>query len=345
MPIRTFISHASFCLLTLSAALSTSPASAQSSQVCFDLSLRGGSSEICADVHVNPLASAQAATVLAVHGFTETAATWGPLTAEIFARTNLRDKVKRVIAIDLPGHGASEAPVGLPDGLFGDLTINDNVAVVIQTIDILQGLGLGAQVIMGHSMGGLAVQGVQEALLAQGSSLASHGVNGAILLAPVPAGGQQWTTSAPPDLSPFVTSTPELGTYLAISPFIGQVGGGFTTWAGDLVPGTPTLEEMVDYVGLEPITTTLQLVGQIPLPRPSVRQGAFAPNRGTKLSLIALSQDVLVPAVDLDDLYLHLIGHSGAGYHLVDTSEAVHSMHISDPEALLDEIPGLPSLF
>jgi pimeloyl-ACP methyl ester carboxylesterase len=342
MPTLELKPRALFSAVLAAAVLSTSLAAAQSSQVCFDVSLRGGASEVCASVSTNPAALPVGATILAVHGFTETAATWEPLTAAMFADPLLRRIVKRVVAIDLPGHGASEAPTGLPGGLFGDLTINDNVSVVIQSIDILRARGLGARVIMGHSMGGLAIQGVQEALLTANSSLAAHGVFGAILIASVPGAGLPWTQLRPPsDLTPFVQFTPALGTYLDIPPPLVKLGGGYTTLAGTLTPDAPSDAQMFDYVGWEPITTALQLTGQIPLPRPGARQGAFALNKGTVLAVISFSQDVLTPAVDQDDLYLHLNGRQGLLYRPVVAPNAVHNMHISNPAGVLTQLRNL----
>lgn len=328
----------------LVAVFAAAPAAAQS-PVCFDVSLRGGTAEICAAVYENAEAN-NGRTILAVHGFTETAATWEPLADAMFANNQLSKKIARVVAIDLPGHGASAAPVGLPGGLFGNLTINDNVAIVIQSIDLLAAEGLAPGSIMGHSMGGLEVQGAQEALLAQGSSLAAHGVSRAILVAPVPAGNAPWTQPPPSNLAPFVVTSADLGSYLNIPPFIARLGGGFTTQAGTLVSGTPSVAEMPPYVGFEPIVASLQLVGQVPgLPRPSVREGAFAPQNGTQLTLISFSQDILTPQVDHDDLYLHLVGHSGSGFEPVVGPEAVHSMHITDPAGVLNALNGLPSIF
>lgn len=86
--------------LALTALCTTVPAHAQLSEVCFDVALRGGSSEICADVHHNA-AAPLGVTVLAVHGFTETAKTFKPLADALFTDRLMRFVVKRVIAIDL----------------------------------------------------------------------------------------------------------------------------------------------------------------------------------------------------------------------------------------------------
>src|SRR5204863_1297142 len=115
------------------------------------------------------------------------------LASAIFADNVLGLAVKRIIAIDMPAHGGSGVP-SLPSPLlFQDLLIEDNASVVIQSIDTLRGLGKAPQIVIGHSMGGLEVQTAQELLLAQNSSLARHGVPGAILLDAVPANGTQWT--------------------------------------------------------------------------------------------------------------------------------------------------------
>lgn len=329
-------------LLISFAALLSTRAAAQSSEVCFDVQLRGGSTEICADVHDNPRAPL-GTTVLAVHGFTGTAATWQPLVNAMFNDSILRRSVGRVIAIDLPGHGDSSLPFGLPGGLFGDLLIQDYVGVLLQAIDILRAQGLGARTVLGHSMGGLIIQSAQETLLAQQSSLAAHGVLGAILLAPVPVANVPWAPASSSNLSPFVVFTPELGAYLDIPPALLAQSAGFRTFAGTLVPGVPDATTMEAYVGLEPLNVGLQLGGQIP--RPSAREGAFATVRGTVLSVISLSQDLLVPATFLGALYVHLLGRQGLLYRPVVSPLAAHNMHITDPMGLLTELRSLPYMF
>lgn len=289
-------------------------------------------------------------TVLAIHGLTETGPTYGPLAAAVFDQLGLRPRIGRVIAISLPGHGESGFPEGLPSGVtFGQLTIEDNVAVVLQVIDRLRLLGLAPQIIAGHSMGGLAVQASQQTLLAQGSSLAAKGIELAVLLAPVPPHGRPWTQPPPSDLEPFIVQDPELGPYLALSAEA-WLGGGFLTKAGTIAPNAPTPDEVESfgYNGFEPLTTLLQLVeGPITLPdgsmttvpRPSVDAGVFAPANGTRLELISFSEDGLVPVADLANLYEYLTGDAtAAGLHEVVAPDAVHSMFISNPEGMIDAL-------
>ncbi len=331
-----------WCIALLVA--TASPVLASTEEVCFDVALRGGETEICVDVYENPRASRFGTTVLTVHGLTETAAAWGPLTEAIFVDRRLGRRVRRVIAIDLPGHGDSPIPVGLPGGvLFGDLTIDDNVSVLIQSIRTLRRLGLRPSAIIGHSMGGLVIQGAQGALLERGSSLSKLGIRRALLLAPVPAGGQQFTQPPPADLTPFLLFDPALGSFLQFTPEAAPFAGGFTRPDGTLAAGTPTVEAIAAFNGPEPLMTLLQLTDQLPeLPRPSVAEGGFALRHGTLLSVVAFSQDVLVNPDDLDDLYDFLIGRRGFLFRRVDTPEAVHSMFISDPVGLLRELETLP---
>jgi pimeloyl-ACP methyl ester carboxylesterase len=310
--------------------------------ITFQVKLRKtGSATIHASVYSNPRSFSRT-TVLAVHGLSETGFTFEPLAKAMFADRFLGAAVRRVVAIDMPGHGDSTFPAELPNGArFGDLLIEDNVDVVLQSIDALRRRGLGASVLMGHSMGGLEVQASQETLLKQGSSLRAHGIASVVLLAPVPPHGRPWTPAAG-DVTPFLVTDPALGTYLQLTPeaFVFQA---FLTKAGTVAPNAPTPAEVAAgrYVGPEPITTLLQLVEQpIPLPdetttvipRPTVRAGAFGPRNGTLATVVSFSEDVLVPAADLKDLYEYLTGDTrNRLYRPVTADDAVHATYISNP--------------
>ncbi len=356
--IGTFISLA--VLTACSAAPSTGPegsgestgtvASAlDATDVTFDVALRGtGTSTIHGHIFTNP-AKCNGVNILAVHGLSGTGLYFGPLAQTIFADSRLSRAVKRIVAIDMPGHGDSTYPSNLPDGLlFGDLAIEDNVSVVIQAIDALKARGLGPRVVMGHSMGGLEVQAAQQALLSAGSSYAAHGVFGAILLAPVPPHGQQWVRPPSGDPTPFIVNDPTLGSYFYLPPAVWIQAGTFTTLAGTVVANAPTADQAATYVGPEPLTTLSELVeATVPLPdggsftlqRPTVSAGAFAPKKGTPLVVASFSQDVLVPAVNLAPLYEYLTGDThDVLYRPVVTDDAVHGMLISNPVAMLDAI-------
>jgi pimeloyl-ACP methyl ester carboxylesterase len=336
-----------------SESIGTTESALDATDVSFNVAIRGtGTSTIHGHIYTNP-ANSKGANVLAVHGLSGTGFYFGPLAQALFADAGLSRAIKRIVAIDMPGHADSTYPSNLPDGLlFGDLTIDDNVSVVVQAIDALRSRGLGPKVVIGHSMGGLEVQGAQQALLSAGSSLAAHGVLGAILLAPVPPHGQQWVRPPSGDPTPFIVNDPTLGSYLSLPPAIWIQAGTFTNLAG-LVADAPSVDQVTNgrYVGPEPLTTLLQLIeATVPLPdggsftlqRPTVSGGAFAPSHGTPLALVSFSQDVLVPAVNLGPLYEYLTGDThDVLYSPVVADDAVHGMLISNPTGMLDAIRSM----
>ena len=83
--------------------------------------------------------------VILLHGYLESLEIWGGF-AEDLARHY------RVIAVDLPGHGAS--------GIFSTI---DTMAVMADAVKhVLEHLGIGRAVLVGHSMGGYAVLAFEE---------------------------------------------------------------------------------------------------------------------------------------------------------------------------------------
>jgi pimeloyl-ACP methyl ester carboxylesterase len=314
----------------------------------FSVALRGtGSANIHATVFSNEWLR-RGETVLAVHGLAETGATFEPLARTVFRDRVLARRVKRIVAIDLVGHGKSGFPEGLPDGAFGQLTIDDNISVVLQAIDALSDKGLTPTTIVGHSMGGLTVQAVQEVLLAKGESLADHGITKAVLLAPVPGGDQPWVRPPSADVSSLLVTDPVLGTYLALPPalFIAQA---FSTTAGVPAANAPSEQTVTErgYSAFEPFATLAQLVGiplptpagDVTLPRPPVRAGAFAEDMGTSLALLSFSEDTLVPAENLGGLYTYLTGDGNQEkYVTVVADDAVHAMYISNPAAFVKSL-------
>jgi len=307
---------------------------------CFKAKMLGGSSNVCADVYENPNANRLGQTILGVHGFTEAAKSWAPLIEAMFTDKVQKHTVKRFIAIDLPGRGNSPMPVGLPGGVFGDLYDEDFVNIVIQSIVALKKAGIGPQVLMGHSMGGLAVQGVQEELLSRGSSLAALGVFKAVLLGALPANGAVWHQIPFPDfvLWLFMQGEPEgpYGQYVYFPPAAAQTGPGFTTLSGELAENTPPVEDIV--VGAEPINCTMQINANPDYPsRPYAREHAFSIDKGTLLMVVAFSQDAFVIPDDEQALYTYLTGYStNYFYRYIDTPQAVHNMYITEPDKVAE---------
>ena len=249
----------------------------------------------------------------------------------------------------LLGHGKSPIPT-LASGLFGNLSIYDNVGVLIQVIDALRARGLAPRVVLGHSMGGLAIQGAQEKLLAAGSSLAKHGVFSAILMAPVPVAEITAWKPASTDPLPPQYYRDDNGVYIVLDAQAALFSGGFSTTAS--TPGNPVITpaaftlDFTGQIGAEPQVTIGQLVGVIPnLPRPSARRGAFSLRNGTLLSVVGFSEDILTPAALQPALYEHLLGRQGLLYQEVVAPDAVHSMMLINPNELLDQLCDLELMF
>lgn len=317
--------------------------------VSFDVSVReSGAAALSATVYRNSRRGYLS--VLALHGLAETAASFEPLASAIFRDRSLGRRVAQVTALDLIGHGRSGFPESLPAGVtFGQLTIDDNVSVVLQVLEQLHRERRSPQVILAHSMGGLTIQAVQQVLLDSGSSLAALGVRQVILLAPVPPRDRPWQRPPAADLSAFVVQDPPNGPYVDLPPalFVAQA---FSTLAGTVAPNAPTPEvvEQEGYSAVEPLITILQLTDSpVPLPdgtttvlgRPRVSAGAFAARRGTALVLASFSEDTLVPAGNLPDLYGYLSGDTTQRRLVqVVAPDAVHSIYISNPVAVVEAV-------
>ena len=325
------------------------------SDVELPVALRGtGSATVHATVFHNPRRGVVPLNVLAIHGLAETAATFGPLAEAVYHDQGLGKRVRTVVALDLVGHGKSGYPTSLPTGVtFGQLTIDDNVSVILQTLEALRRRQLAPHIIVAHSMGGLAVQALQQKLLDRGSSLAALGVRQVVLLAPVPAPGSPWVRPPTPDLSAFVVQDPALGPYVSLPPalFVAQA---FSTTAGTVATDAPSADDVATYgySAVEPLYTLFQLT-DTPVPqadgsttvlaRPRVDAGVFARRHGTELWLASFSEDTLVPASNLPALYHYLTGDDRDTRYLpVVGPNAVHSSYISNPAAILSALRNAP---
>jgi pimeloyl-ACP methyl ester carboxylesterase len=89
-------------------------------------------------VHVRDEGPRTAPPLVLVHGFAASAADWDPWIARL-------DKTWRIVALDLPGHGLTEAPPGYRASISRDLEVVDAVA---------RRLDLPRFVLIGNSMGG-----------------------------------------------------------------------------------------------------------------------------------------------------------------------------------------------
>lgn len=314
--------------------------------------LSTGTANINLVVFENPNVTA-GATILDVHGLGSTGRVFDPLTQALYNDAEQGARVKRVITLDFVGHGGSSFPTGLPsDKNFGSLTLDDNVSVILQVMDALRAKSMGPQLVVGHSMGALALTAAQEKLLAQGSSFAKLGVTYVLAIAPIPSHGRPWTqpASAKPDqLTKYVVVDKEKGIYLSLPPDA-WIQASFVDTKGKLAAGAPTAQQAVaaGYIGIEPVVTLLQLTEQtIPggppkMDRPTVRANAFSADNGTKFAVVSFSEDQLVQPADVRNYYEYLTGDTaGARFLAVTQPDAVHNMTISNPATVIQAMKVL----
>lgn len=170
------------------------PPSEDFSIILFDVLLRPG---VTADIHLRVFVNEQARskslkkTILAVHGTSGNCADFAPFAEAIFNDNPLGPDVKRVVAIDMPGHGLS----GLPTGglLFGELSLDDYVTAIIAALDRLPDFNIRPKSLIGWSMGGLLVQMTQQRLVDDGTNLRrAFGIKQAVIVTPTPPAGISW---------------------------------------------------------------------------------------------------------------------------------------------------------
>jgi hypothetical protein len=168
-------------------------------------------------------------------------------------------------------------------------------------------------------------------------------------MAPVPVANITAWTPAAGSIPPQYYRN-DNGIYIVLDAQGALFGGGFSTRAS--TPTAPVITpaafglNFTGLIGAEPQVTAGQLVGAIPqLPRPSARKGAFALVNGTVLTVIGFSEDILTPAALQPALYEHLLGRRGLMYHEIVAPDAVHSMMITNPQGILDQLFDFDNMF
>ena len=329
-------------LLSFLVFASAAHAHAQSALTLPAVPLRPG---VTADIHLAVHEAAppcEGAVILAVHGVAHAAASWQPFAQRVVADGLGGLTVCQLLAVDLPGHGGSSLPTGGPK--FGSLTLPDYVAVLRGVLDRLPAAGRQPDTLLGHSQGGLLIQLAQTALLAEGSSLHELGITKAVLLASVGPRQVPWEFvdggTAMPILTRYIRFNRTRGLHVSV-PDAAWPTLFFSDLSGAVV-GAPAPAEVAQYNARESVVSSLQLVGRLGFRRPSVPAGAFAPPRGTHLTVITLDQDTIIRPHENTLLYEHLTGQpAGGAVTVVSGATAIHDMHVADPDGLLAAVPGL----
>jgi pimeloyl-ACP methyl ester carboxylesterase len=355
MKIRSFAAALSaVASLAGSASMShaTQPQPCGSDLMLHNVALRPG---VHSDIHVrvfhNPHWSCawdHTKTIFTVHGAAGSANTWEPLSDALFDRFDGDERVCRVAAIDLPGHGGSSPPEGL---VFGDLTLEDFGAAVVGTLHRLKHHGIRPRLALGHSQGGIVLQLAQQALLDDGSSLReAFGIRRAALLGSVAPQAVPWdfadSGAGAGLIMQFASNHPTLGQVFDLPPEL-WVPIVFTNLNGAIPPSAPAPAEVVqhEYLSLESFTALASLVGAPSFSRPDVDPGVFADHLGTRLGVVAFEHDTLIPPDNSEALYEHLTGEEAScAFSVVLGEDAVHGAPINIPDAVLDALEDVSIL-
>jgi pimeloyl-ACP methyl ester carboxylesterase len=297
--------------------------------------------DIHARVFVNPAHPSQGVTVLALHGLSHTANSWGPFADSLFTHNPAGRKVGQVVALNMPGHGQSGVPAGLP---LGDLTLDDYATILVRCLEALRDYKFHPRTVIAHSLGGLVTQMAQQQLLEQGTSLRrAFNIDAVMFL------GTATPSAVADDNSfwlPIIGMCEAYGwTVVPFPAFAIDWRGGVLFWNfnGELIPGTPSLEEIVEngYIGAEPLAVLKQMTGYPPFERPSVDPGIFGVRSRTTLKLITYEQDLLDSTLTAQQVYEYLTGDLGlTQFFIVPGDNTAHSLHIADPGYLLESIAG-----
>ncbi len=278
-------------------------------------------------------------TILMVHGLVHTGNSFRPLANELFCHPPAGGRIKRILLLNMPGRGGSGLPYGPNAVPYGDLTLENYTAVLIQALINYNYYNIAPSVVIAHSMGGLVVQMSQEALIQNGSSLKNLGVNKVTLLG----------SSSPGNLpDPFLEDGNGLfllSLYTVQDPIRGNIAsvdpGSFLTFFfttdlnNSFVPGTPSLSDVVNlgYKADEAYGASLQTLGTANL-RPTIRANAFR-NKGTTIRVVFGAMDPFNSLPRQQALYKLLTGDSTySGVKIIDTPDSVHDQHMSNPAAV-----------
>ena len=305
---------------------------------------------LSAHVYVNEAAVAAGActaekTALAVYGFAHTAKTWGPMAEAMFAEPS--SSVCRVVALDLPGHGASgfTDPAVLP---FPFLLLDDYATSVLGALDALAARGIAPRSLIAHSQGTMVVQMAQQRLVSQGSNVRKrYGIQEVTLLAPTMPAALPWEFVRNGTAAFLIGNfyKPELG-IVAVDDalwswvFFSRFNGGATV-AEAPAPATVT---GLGYNAPEPAYSASQLVGLAPFTRPAIDRGIFAGVLGTRLVVVAFEEDQLIRPAEADALFSWLTAdRNGHKFSVVTGPSSVHDMFLSAPAEILAQVrPPLP---
>ncbi|EMO52570.1 alpha/beta fold hydrolase [Leptospira noguchii] len=294
--------------------------------------------------------------VLCVHGFGDNSTIYEPLAKELINK----GKARNVYILDLPGHGSSTVTKGsasLPK-YASDLTLihySDALRALLSQMTVTESKKI--HTIVGHSLGGIVIQLVQNQLVTRGwggNLLSSFGIENTILIAsdipsPLPWYPGDTDMSDPNSAKSLVWNFKvQKVVYFNIDPpevvygnFIDSPDDFFigTKYSVNGVPvsGAPTSNEIPLMNNLEPYPAGANVVGLDPSgettesrPRLSITQNIW---NGFNLKVVWLDKDPFFSQSELQGLAQYL--KAGLDVITISDPEAVHGTPYSKPSLLV----------
>ena len=280
---------------------------------------------VCLTKLKNERENAGDATLFAIHGFVHNARVYEPGADWIFEHYG--DTFGTVYTLDLPGHGKSSYPQDIPLGQLSMELYTNAVQESLRQLHEKEGITI--DVIMGHSMGGMVLQMLQNELRSKGTSLAApfeeggYGIPGVVLLAPTLPEQVPWSYADGTiysngivsdmllDLLPYIKFFPQNGALVKAAPdaFLDF----FFTLPGESepVPNAPQGETLNQMNDKEPFVAALQLAGldvddDVPFARPFIDQGIFAADVQPAFAIAAFKDDPFMLPEEEQALYRYL---------------------------------------
>lgn len=322
------------------------PCQADEDVVLKNVEIRAGVTD---DIHLhireNPHANCKPRAVLAIHGALGTATVFEPMADAIFASQPHSAQPCKFISMDLPGHGQSSLPHG---ALLGDLSLEDYASAVIGTLFRLEWRGIQVKELVGHSMGGLVTELVQQKLVDHGTSLrGAFGIKRVVLLAPAMPSALPCAFCESPAsaalFGPYMGYDPVYGARLIAPDEVLRT----MAWSrpdGSLAANAVTAEEIhkKGYNSPESLAALGQLTGAGPTGRVDVDPGIFAKCFHTKLEMVTFENDTIVRPDEGAALDQYLTADDDLSrFTVLAGDNAVHGLPISDPVDVLDGLDEL----
>lgn len=284
--------------------------------------------------------------ILCIHGFGDNSSIFEPLAQRLIATGKATD----VYAVDLPGHGYSGLSTypyfGPP--VYGELDVLEYASVVQELLEQMVQIEFkNINTIVGHSLGGLVIQLIQDRLLYMSSSLrASFGIENTVLIASDIPGALPWSGGDLPITDPYsakalVVNFKVTSTNILIGNYVDTPDAFFISSKYSVnntpVSGAPSGANLAKLKNREPYAAAANIVGLDPsartnnaVPRLGVRRNIW---NGFNLKVAWLDKDPFFNQAESAGLADYL--KAGLPLTVISDPEAVHGAPYSKPDLLL----------